>query len=174
MKLAGIQYESVVDGPGLRNVIYFQGCEHRCSGCHNPGTWDKKGGVEVSVDEVFKLVTRNPMVNSITFSGGEPFLQSNGAWKLAIKLKLNHYSLWTFTGYTWEELYNTAQKYGRSVYKRSIRRLILLTDVLVEGKYEQDKKTLSLPFRGSSNQRLIDVKKTLAAGEVVEYELQSF
>ena len=137
-----------VDGPGLRTSIYLAGCNHHCPGCHNPDSWDFKGGEERTLDELMQVIAYNEA--PVTLSGGDP-----RALIHRIKQELG-YNIWCFTGYTWEDI--TAN----STLLDVVREL----DVLVEGPFIHAERDISLRFRGSRNQRLIDVQRTLAAGHV--------
>ena len=151
--------DSIVDGPGLRMVIWTQGCKHNCKGCHNPVTWDPNGGLEfddASKKEIFDELEKS-YISGITFSGGDPLHMSNAyeVTELAkeIKEKFPKKTVWLYTGALWEET------------KRM--ELINYVDVLVDGEFECDKKDANLHWKGSSNQRVIDVKETLKTGNIV-------
>lgn len=162
IRIAGTVSESIVDGPGFRYAVFVQGCSHNCRGCHNPHTHDPNGGRLVDTDELFAECTENPLNKGVTFSGGEPFLQAAALYELGKRFKEHGLSLWCYSGWTFEEL----QKRGEDVQK-----LLSVVDVLVDGRYVEERRTLSLPFRGSDNQRLVDVRKSIEKGEVVEYEV---
>lgn len=163
LRVDGLYYESVVDGPGLRDVLFVQGCPHRCPGCHNPGSWDFSGGTEVDVAEVKAAIPSSPIIRGVTFSGGEPFCQAAPLVEIARHIKNLGLDLWVYTGYTWEELINNPNP--------EVRELLTLTDVVVDGRFVQAQADKSLPFRGSANQRIIDVQRTLKKGRVVLWEL---
>ena len=156
LRVAGIEHESVVDGPGVRFVVFLQGCRHHCHGCHNKQTWNKTGGYEMTTGEIFRAVRQKELISGVTFSGGEPLDQARELAQLAEMLKHTGYNLWCYTGYTWEE----AQ--GNPV--------LPYLDVLVDGPFMESEKSLDLLFRGSRNQRLIDVQESLKAGEVVLFK----
>ena len=151
MRIAGIEPESTVDGTGIRFVIFFQGCPHKCPECHNQETWDDNGGMGIDVFDFNVMleeeIKRNPMLNGITLSGGEPFIQSEAATAIAQKVKQHELTVWTYTGFTYESLIKNEQH----------RKLLLFTDVLVDGPYMKDLKDESLRFRGSSNQRILKI-----------------
>ena len=162
LRLAGRVRESIVDGPGLRYVIFTQGCPHTCPGCHNPHTWPPEGGEETPVSLLLSEIRRDTLLRGITLSGGEPFLQAGVLAGLAQAARAGGLDVWTFSGYTWEELTEAQSPDWMS--------LLAQTDVLVDGRYVQARKTYKLRFRGSLNQRLIDVKKSLEAGRVIFWE----
>lgn len=151
IRIAGIEEESIVDGPGIRMVIFAQGCKHNCVGCHNPESHSFTGGQLVEVDEIIKKVKANPLLDGISLSGGEPFEQAEECSILAKKVRALGLNVVTYTGYTFEEI----------LAEENFRRLLLETDILIDGKFEIEEKSLMLKFRGSKNQRIIDVKKFL-------------
>ncbi|WP_445888980.1 anaerobic ribonucleoside-triphosphate reductase activating protein [Desulfurispora sp.] len=161
LRLAGIVEESVVDGPGLRLVVFAQGCPHRCPGCHNPHTWDERGGELVPLAAVLEKVARNPLLQGITLSGGEPFGQAAALAALAAAVRRAGLDVMTYSGYTWEELLEMAGQWP------DVHRLLRQTDYLVDGPFVLARRTLHLPFRGSANQRIIDVPASLRAGRAV-------
>lgn len=137
-----------VDGPGLRTSIYFAGCAHQCPGCHNKSTWDFHAGREMSLDQLLEHINDNGM--NVTFSGGDPLYQIDALTKLARSIKESGKSIWCYTGFTYEELVND---------KRYLD-LFDNIDVLVDGPFIESLHDIDLPFRGSSNQRLIDVRNS--------------
>lgn len=151
IRIAGIISESVTDGEGLRYVIFTQGCPHHCFGCHNPKTHSFAGGYEVDTDSLKKEIFENPLLAGITFSGGEPFCQPKPLAELAKTVRSRGLNVWSYTGYTLEAL--------REKNDEDINMLLSNIDVLVDGKFEMDLKDLTLPFRGSSNQRIIRLKE---------------
>lgn len=159
IKLAGIVRESITDGPGIRFAIFAQGCPHGCHECHNPQTWDFDGGTLVSTDRIVDAVTENPMIKGVTFSGGEPFCQTEGFLELARKLKHKGINIVIYTGYLFEELMNSENE--------SVLELLDEAWLVIDGPFVPGKKDLSLRFRGSSNQRIIDSKASLKAGKIV-------
>lgn len=165
LRLQGMVCESVVDGPGLRDVVFVQGCPHRCQGCQNPGSWDFSGGSLTDVADVISLIPTSPLVSGVTFSGGEPFCQAAALVEIAEHVKALGLNLWVYTGYTWEEL--LAHPDPLEFTYKPVWELLSLTDVLVDGRYVQEERDISLPFRGSRNQRLIDVRTSLDANRVV-------
>lgn len=161
LRVAGKAPESVVDGPGLRYCLFMQGCPHACPGCHNPETHDFAGGTLVSQERILADIRQNPLVRGVTFSGGEPFCQSLELASLATALKASGYHLMTYTGFVWEEL----------VDNLTHRPLLECLDLLVDGPYVLAERTLTLPFRGSKNQRILDVPASLRAGIEVIYQI---
>ena len=158
VKLAGIVPDSIVDGPGLRTTLFAQGCPHHCPGCHNPETWSFEGGNEADVDTILGIVRFNPLSRGVTFSGGEPFAQAEGFAEIAKALKAGGYEVASYTGFTFEQLLSGT---------KAQRDLLDQLDVLIDGPFVQAEKSLELAFRGSRNQRIIHVPKSLAAGEAV-------
>ena len=155
MKIAGVIKNSVVNGIGIRDVIFLQGCYHRCEGCHNPETWNVEDGLDISAMDLYDMIKDSP--NNVTISGGEPLLQWYGLIKLLKLITRNsNKTIWLYTGFTFEKLNPKLQ-----------RELSQYVDVLVDGKFEIDKKDLTLEFRGSSNQRLIDLKKSVKGNKVI-------
>lgn len=161
IRLAGIAYESLVNGPGMRRVFFAQGCRHNCKGCFNPSTHDFNGGELKDTDDLIGQIKINPLITGITFSGGDPFEQAEEFAYMADKIKKLGLNIWCYTGYTFEHiLYNTQNIHWRS--------LINNIDVLVDGKFEESKKDSKLRFKGSSNQRIIDVKVSLISHRIIE------
>lgn len=154
--------DSIVDGPGLRMVVWTQGCKHNCKGCHNPQTHSLSKGYEVDVEEIIEKMKSLRLQQGITLSGGEPFLQPKPLSEIAKSAKDINLDVWTYTGFTFEELIDKKNP----MYFENME-LLKYVDVLVDGKFEIDKRDISLLFRGSSNQRIIDVKKSLKYKRVV-------
>lgn len=161
LKLAGIVRESIVDGPGIRFTVFCQGCPHNCPYCHNPETHDFSGGFLCNIDRLMDEIDKDPFLAGITFSGGEPFCQAEAFGHMAKRVKERDLSLTVFSGYTYERLMEMAAE------DEHIRRLLELTDILIDGPFINELKDLTLQFRGSSNQRIIDMNKTKAAGRIV-------
>jgi anaerobic ribonucleoside-triphosphate reductase activating protein len=159
MRLSGIMPESLADGPGLRYVIFTQGCLHQCPHCQNPETWDINAGKEYSARQVIRLLKQQKKKKQgVTFSGGEPFLQ---AAELAEVAQAAHQMGWdvvTYTGFTYEELIADNND--------DIKSLLSASDILIDGKYVHALRDIGLKFRGSSNQRLIDIAETQKNGRV--------
>ena len=161
LRIAGILDESVVDGDGVRLTVFVQGCAHRCRGCQNPETQPMEGGHIIDTAKILAEVAENPLLTGVTFSGGEPFLQPAPLAELAKAIHQRGLDVWSYSGYTLEELQERAEK------DKATRALLKELDVLVDGSYEEDQRDLTLHFRGSRNQRVIDMKKTSATGRVV-------
>ena len=160
LKVMDIVYSSSVDGVGFRDVVFVAGCPHRCEGCHNPQTWEIENGKEISVGEVFSLLTKSK-ITDVTFSGGEPFFQAEALLELAIKIKKEtHKTIWIYSGYTFEEIVKNDRK----------RSLLQLCDVLVDGRFVKEQAVPNLRFRGSSNQRLVDVSESLSQNQLILWE----
>lgn len=155
IKIAGIVKESIVDGPGIRLAVFTQGCVHNCIGCHNPETHSFSGGYYMKIEEIINMVKENPLLDGITLTGGEPFHQGRNCAILANKIKAMGLNVVTYTGYTFEEIVNEME------INNSWKELLLATDILIDGKFDIDKKSMLLKFRGSSNQRIINVKESL-------------
>lgn len=162
IRLAGVVKESIVDGPGIRYVVFTQGCPHRCPGCHNPETHDMRGGYEVSIDSLINEIKENPLLAGVTLSGGDPFAQAKACAEIAKRAKAIHLNVITYTGYTFEYLLNNANM------ENGWRDLLEQSTFLVDGPFIQDKKTLSLPYRGSTNQRVLDLRASLTEKRAIE------
>ena len=154
--------ESIVDGPGVRFVIFAQGCIHNCKGCHNPQTFALDGGFLVTLDEVFKSISKNSLITGVTFSGGEPFLQATNFSKLAKKVHSIGLGVMAYTGYIFENLLSNGRNFNEGMFD-----LLNNIDILVDGPFKIKDKSLLLKFKGSKNQRIIDVKKSLKEGKTV-------
>jgi len=157
IRVAGLVNDSIVDGPGFRFAVFVQGCPHHCKGCHNPETWDFSGGVEMTAEEIMAKAGKNPLRKGFTFSGGEPFAQSKALLPLAKLIKEQGYELASYTGFLFEDLLKDPDK----------RALLDYIDTVIDGPFMLEKKNLLLKFKGSENQRIIDVKASLEAGTVV-------
>ncbi|MEG0181673.1 MAG: anaerobic ribonucleoside-triphosphate reductase activating protein [Terrisporobacter sp.] len=151
-----LSYDSIVDGPGLRMVVWTQGCIHNCYGCHNPETHKLDGGIIVDTDNIIKEINKLKLQKGITLSGGEPFLQTKALSIIAKQAKNNNMDVWCYTGFKFEQLVDKSNP----LYFDNIN-LLKNIDVLVDDKFNFDKKNLELIFRGSSNQRIIDVQRSL-------------
>lgn len=158
IQLAGFVGDSIVDGPGLRCTLFCQGCPHGCAGCHNPETHPFEGGKPVSAQMLYQQIRQYPLCKGVTFSGGEPFCQAKALLPLAQKLRQNGFELATYTGYTFEELYTGTPEQ---------QALLACLDTLIDGPYQQQHRNLKLRFRGSQNQRILNIPQSLASGKPV-------
>jgi len=165
LKIAGTVSDSIVDGEGIRFTIFVQGCPHRCKGCQNPQTHDFEGGKIISFDEILEKIKSNPLLDGVTFSGGEPFCQAHELAQLAIEIKKLNLNIVTYTGYDFEYLYENRSKNGYG-------ELLENTDILIDGKFIEELKDWKIRFRGSSNQRYLDCKKSLEYGKPINAELE--
>lgn len=147
LRVLNIVDGTIVDGPGLRTSIYFAGCPHHCEGCHNPQSWDAAGGEAMTVSELMAVIEENDM--NVTFSGGDPLTQIDALLPLARAIKERGYTLWVYTGYTIEEIRSS----------ESLRRILDYADAVVEGRFVMALRDTSLRFRGSSNQRIVEIKR---------------
>lgn len=160
IRLFGVEPQSIVDGPGWRCAIFVQYCPHECPGCHNPKSHSPYGGFVSTTQEVARLfIDGNPHLDGITLTGGEPFEQAKACAELARYAHAKGLNVWTFTGYTYEQLQ----------YTPNAMELLLATDVLVDGPFILAERSLELDWRGSKNQRVIDVKRSLKEKKVVEW-----
>ena len=164
LAMPDIQEDSIVDGEGIRSVIWFQGCPHHCKECHNPETWDFDSGVEVSIDDIKKQIDELEFQAGVTFSGGDPMSQIEALVELAKYVKEKGMNVWCYTGFIYEDLEKMGEK--NPLYKEVFNYI----DVLVDGPFVLDLKSFEVAFRGSSNQRLIDIPKTLEKGKVITLE----
>lgn len=161
IRIAGIVNDSIVDGPGIRLSVFVQGCPHGCEGCHNPHTHDFNGGEDITAGEILDKVRANPLLDGVTFSGGEPFCQAEKLAQLGAEIRSAGLNIVTYTGYTFEYLMSHANE------ENGYKQLLEVTDILIDGAYVHKLRDLTLRFRGSSNQRIIDVRRSLDSGETV-------
>lgn len=159
IRIAGVVRESIVDGPGFRFVVFCQGCPHGCPGCHNPATHDFEGGYDCELQKIIDAVDANPLLDGVTFSGGEPFCQPEAFYNLGVELKKRNLNLLAYTGYTYEELI--------SMEDESVNKLLSILDLLVDGRFVLEERDLTLLFRGSKNQRVIDMNLTREKNQVI-------
>ncbi len=159
LKICGVIPESIVDGKGFRYVIFTQGCPHHCPGCHNPQTHDFNAGKWADTDKIIDEISENPLLKGVTFSGGEPFCQPKPLSLLAKTIHQKKLDVTVFTGFTYEELIKKNDT--------DINALLDETDILIDGPFIQKEKDLTLTFKGSRNQRVIDMKKTRKFGKIV-------
>ncbi|MEC4293710.1 4Fe-4S single cluster domain-containing protein [Adlercreutzia sp. R22] len=187
LSLFGTEPDSIVDGPGLRYAVFVQGCTHNCPGCHNPESQPADGGTETTLAALLADIRANGLVRDVTLSGGEPFEQPEACGALAAELKRDGYGLWCYTGYRYEDLARRAEEARAKLaelgdaapdaalaFELGVARLLDHIDVLVDGPFVESRKSLELKWRGSSNQRLIDIPATRREGAVVEWQPASF
>lgn len=160
VRLAGLLPSSLVNGPGIRMVIFAQGCIHNCEGCFNQHTHSFDGGEEINCEEIINKIKKDPFLKGVTFSGGDPFEQPNQFKWLADEIHKLGLNIWSYTGYTFEELLKDSEKYE----------LLKSIDILVDGKFVISLKSDKCKFRGSTNQRIIDIQKSLKQNKVIEVE----
>lgn len=185
LRLAGVVRESIVDGPGLRFAIFCQGCPHNCPKCHNQDTHDFSGGYDCDIQKIVNAIEENPLLSGVTFSGGEPSHQPVAFLEIAKKVKSRGLNIWMYSGYTLEELLsransaisdlnnmneNSSQTSEKNKEQIALKGLLGLVDVLVDGKFINELKDLTLPFRGSRNQRIIDMAATKRHNKIILYE----
>ena len=158
--ISDIVEQSIVDGPGLRYVIFVQGCPHKCEGCHNPQTHNFHAGRTMNIHDIFEDIQKNPLLSGVTFSGGEPFCQAKPLTALAEKIQLTGKNIIAYTGFRFEELTQTPEHLA----------LLEKIDTLIDGKFIPELKDYRLKFKGSSNQRTIDTKQALAGMYTMHFE----
>lgn len=161
IQVAGTVSESIVDGPGLRYALFVQGCPHHCPGCHNPQSHDPQGGKTRAVEELVAEILGNPLISGLTLTGGEPFAQAKALLPIAEAVRGKGLHLAAYSGYSFQELVALGEQ------KPAVKALLALCHVLVDGRFLLEERTLSLRFRGSSNQRCLSVPKSLAIGSPV-------
>ena len=161
MRIANTVTDSIVDGPGLRFVVFVQGCAHRCPGCQNPHTHDPLQGRSIEPADLLPYLD-NPLLDGLTLSGGEPMDQAGDCAILAAEAKRRGLNVWVYTGYTFDALFE----------EHNAERMALLqtADVLVDGPFLLAERSLDVPWRGSRNQRLIDLPKSLSAGQPILWQ----
>ena len=163
-RIAGTVRHSSVDGPGVRYVVFFQGCPHHCPGCQNPDTWDPEGGEEASLEDLVEELRATRYLDGVTLSGGDPFLQPEAAMAVADAAREMGLTVWAYTGWTFEALL------GGAAGERA-RELLRHLDVVVDGPFQKELLSKECIYRGSGNQRLVDVPASLVAGRAVEAEI---
>ncbi|HIS85775.1 MAG TPA: anaerobic ribonucleoside-triphosphate reductase activating protein [Candidatus Faecivicinus avistercoris] len=161
LRIAGIADDSIVDGPGLRLTVFVQGCPHRCPGCHNPQSHDFSAGTPADTEEILARIRDNFLLDGVTLSGGEPFAQAEACAEIARGARAAGLNVWCYTGYWFEDLLEGAAEW---------RGLLEAIDVLVDGPFVLGQRSLDLRFRGSSNQRVLDVPASLREGRAVALE----
>lgn len=162
MKISGINFESIVDGDGVRVVIYFSGCLHNCKGCHNPSSHDFDSGQlfsEKIQDEIIDYILDTPFISGLTLSGGDPMYSTKDIIPYIIKIrnKIKDISIWVYSGFTYEEIINDVE----------MSKLLILCDVLVDGQFILEQRDMTLAYKGSTNQRIIDIQKSIEQNQVI-------
>lgn len=165
LRLFGTVNDSIVDGPGLRYTVFTQGCFHNCQGCHNPQSHDPHGGYDKDIQDILKEIDQNPLLDGVTFSGGEPFLQAQSLIELAKEIKKRHLHLIIYSGYTFEEIMNMDD---------FCQKLLSLCDVLIDGRFVLSLRSLTLLYKGSSNQRVIRVQDSLKNQTLIEQQINEY
>ncbi|MEA4919619.1 MAG: anaerobic ribonucleoside-triphosphate reductase activating protein [Clostridiaceae bacterium] len=158
IRMSGIVSGSITDGPGIRYAIFVQGCAHNCPGCHNPGTHDYGGGQDMDTGDMLKAIKKDPMLSGVTFSGGEPFDQPLPLIELAKEVRMLGLEIAAYTGYVYEDIL---------AHGGDRLELLKLCDVLIDGPFIMSRRNLDIRFKGSENQRIIDVPKSLEAGHAI-------
>ncbi|NDV78701.1 anaerobic ribonucleoside-triphosphate reductase activating protein [Dysgonomonas sp. 511] len=160
LSILNIVHDTTVDGPGFRTAIYGAGCIHQCEGCHNPQSWNIMAGREYSTSELLEIIKQDEFSN-VTFSGGDPFMQIDGFTELARLIKAEtKKNIWCYTGFTYEQIVKSAK----------LSQILPFIDILVDGRYIEKLRNEDLQFRGSSNQRIIDIQRSLSAKDIVYWE----
>lgn len=165
IRLYGTVNDSIVDGPGLRYVIFTQGCLHHCPGCHNPDSHAIDGGYIEDTEQCLLEIDQNPLLDGVTLSGGEPFLQATALIHFVQKVKKRHLHVMIYSGYTFEEILELGDEE---------KKLLSLCDTLVDGKFILSLKSMVLLYKGSSNQRIIDIQASLKTHMVIEQEINEY
>ena len=160
LKISQVINDSIVDGPGIRLAVFTQGCIHNCPSCHNPQTHDINAGKETDTEKIAKLLANNPLLDGVTLTGGDPFMQAEQCAQIAKDAHALGLNVWTYTGYTYEQLLDKNDPHFNALMNN--------TDVLIDGKFILEQRSLELKFRGSKNQRVIDMNKTRETGNIVE------
>lgn len=160
LSIFDVVHDTIVDGTGFRTAIYAAGCTHLCPGCHNPQSWKIENGTVCSIESLLTIVKTNEFAN-VTFSGGDPLMQVEGFTELAKSIKNEtNKNIWCYTGFKYEEI----------IESEKLSRILPYIDILVDGRYEEANKDEALRFRGSSNQRIIDVKKSAINNQIILWE----
>lgn len=162
LRIFGLANDSIVDGPGLRYAIFVQGCTHHCEGCHNPASHDINGGTEYDTEELIKKIAENPLLDGVTFSGGEPFLQAKPLAEIAKKVHELGMNVVTYTGYTMDQLLDGSDA------ENGWKELLYETDILIDGPFVLAERSIALTYKGSKNQRIIDVPASLKAHKIIK------
>lgn len=168
IRIASVIDDSIVDGPGIRMTIFFLGCNHKCFGCFNKETWDFQGGHLCDINKIYEAAMKNPLLSGITLSGGDPIYQVSGALKLINLFQNTNLDIMVYTGFTYEELLEMEKN------NEDLHTFLDKIDYLVDGPFEIDKKDIGLKFRGSSNQRIIDMKETRKEGKIITTDFSNY
>lgn len=163
IRIAGTVNDSIVDGEGIRFALFVQGCPHKCKGCHNPDTHDFNGGTVVTAESILDKIKSNPLLDGVTFTGGEPFCQAKELAYIGQEVKKLGLNTVTYTGYEFEYLFENRDLNGYG-------ELLEVTDILIDGKFIEELKDWQIRFRGSSNQRYLDCRKSMQSGKAIEIE----
>ena len=163
IRIAGTVNDSIVDGEGIRFALFVQGCPHKCKGCHNPDTHDFNGGTVVTAESILDKIKSNPLLDDVTFTGGEPFCQAKELAYIGQEVKKLGLNTVTYTGYEFEYLFENRDLNGYG-------ELLEVTDILIDGKFIEELKDWQIRFRGSSNQRYLDCRKSMQSGKAIEIE----
>lgn len=157
LRIAGLIEESIVDGPGVRFVIFTQGCPHKCKGCHNPETWAPNKGYNITLEEIWDKIKANPFLDGVTISGGEPIIQLEKMLPLLKQIKELNLEIAVYTGYLFEHV----------IQNQALRECLQYIDILIDGRFIEEQKDLCLRFIGSSNQKVVDVQQSLINNSIV-------
>jgi len=170
VRIAGIEKNSIVDGEGLRYTIFLQGCNHECKGCHNPETWDFNDGTEIDTNELLNNICEDHIIDGVTLSGGDPLFQADNLIEFAKQIKDKGLSIWIYTGFVFDEFlkYVNNEKADKRITNGMIE-LLKIADVVVDGPFKIERRSLNCTFRGSTNQRIIDTKKSFENNKIIEY-----
>ena len=161
LRLAGVVRESIVDGPGIRFVVFCQGCPHHCENCHNKETHNFLGGFDCEIEKIVAAIDQNPLLSGVTFSGGEPVCQPEGFLSLAKEIKARNLDIIMYSGYTFEQIMEISRK------NQALKELTGYIDTLIDGQYDHTQRDLTLMFRGSRNQRVIKLKESVEKGQLI-------
>lgn len=159
LNINGILKHSSVNGPGVRFCVFTQGCSHHCFNCQNKNTWEPNCGTNIDVEELSNEIKQTKFIDGVTLSGGDPLEQLTPVLELCKKLKEDNINIWLYTGYTFEEIKNS-----------NMIEVLPYVDVIVDGRYDEKLKSSNLIFRGSSNQKIIDIQKTLKSKKIIEFD----
>lgn len=165
LRLFGLANDSIVDGPGIRFAVFVQGCPHGCEGCHNPKSHDFAGGYDGDTEEILERILKNPLLDGVTLSGGEPFMQAKPLSALAREVRRHGMNVVTYTGFDFEYLIENADD------SNGYMDLLRETDILIDGRFILEQRSIDLMFKGSKNQRILDVRKSLEEGRAVLHEI---